>query len=413
MLTSLLCFGNEKRKKEMASKCPNCGSKLIFSPDYGALCCDMCGGIYMPEDIEADSKDQELLDLNEMLGSDKGFDTTEFKVYSCSSCGGEIIINDTEASTYCIYCGNPSIVFSRVTKERKPDSIIPFKISREDAANAIRALLKPVGSIPNKLKKFDISDIRGIYIPYLIVDVEYRGAQFIEKRVSKRENDTRLYERAGRCDFNDIPVEASTKLDDEASIRLEPYDLSELVPFDEDYLTGFYSDVCDLDRSRLDRNIKKRLKDIFDGLVSKSCWGHLVDVKFSSSSIVHRKAPEYALIPVWFLSFFREGKPYTILVNGQTGKVVCSLPWDKKKLIRDTFIRGFFCAIPFFALTALATFCALTGAHVEALLKFAIGAICGAAGMLIAGTKRLQTLKSRIAMTQSYATFRFVKERQD
>ena len=136
-------------------------------------------------------------------------------------------------------------------------------------------------------------------------------------------------------------------------------------------------------------------------------------MKFSSSNIVHRKKPQYALLPVWFLSFFYEGKPLTILVNGQTGKVVCNLPWDKKKLIRDTFIRGFFCAIPFFALTAFAIWCASRGVYVAALLNIIIGATIGAIGMLIAGTKRLQTLKSKIAMTQSYATFRFVKERQD
>ena len=397
----------------MASKCPNCGYKLIFSPDYGALCCDMCGGIYMPEEIEAAPEEQDLLDLNEVLGTDADFDTTEFSIYTCSSCGGEIIINNTEASTNCIYCGNPSIVFSRVSKERKPDSILPFKLTREEAAKQIRGILKPVESIPRKFLKFDINDIRGIYIPYLIVDVEYRGAQFIEKQIGNKESKTFLYERAGRCEFTDIPIEASTKLCDESSIRLEPYDLSELVPFDEDYLTGFYSDVCDLDRLWLDKNIKKRLKQIFDEQVSKSCPGYLVDMKFSNASIIHRRAPQYALLPVWFLSFKYEGKPHTILVNGQTGKVVCSLPWNKKKLIRDTLIGGFFCALPFFGFTALAIVATLKGVNAGALVGPAIGLTAGGCGMLIAGTKRLQTLKRKISLTQSYATFRFVKERQD
>ena len=397
----------------MASKCPNCGYKLIFSPDYGALCCDMCGGIYMPEEIEADHEEQDLLDLNEVLGTEEDFDTTEFRVYTCSSCGGEIIVNNTEASTSCIYCGNPSIVFSRVTKERKPDSILPFKLTREEAAKQIRGILKPVGSIPRKFKKFDINDIRGIYIPYMIVDVEYRGAHFIEKQMGDKNAETFLYERAGRCDFKDIPVEASTKLCDEYSIRLEPYDLSELVPFDEDYLNGFYSDVCDLDRFWLDRNIKKRLKDIYDGLVLEKFPEHLSDMKFSNSSIIHNKTPQYALLPVWFLSFMYEGKPHTILVNGQTGKVVCSLPWDKKKLIRNTFIGGFFCALPFFAFSALAIVATLKGVNAGALVGPAIGLTMGGCGMMFAGTKRLQTLKRKIALTQSYATFRFVKERQD
>lgn len=40
----------------------------------------------------------------------------------------------------------------------------------------------------------------------------------------------------------------------------------------------------------------------------------------------------YALLPVWFMVFTYEGDSYTILVNGQTGKVVGGVPSDKNKI---------------------------------------------------------------------------------
>ena len=46
---------------------------------------------------------------------------------------------------------------------------------------------------------------------------------------------------------------------------------------------------------------------------------------------------KYVLAPVWILTTKYEGKPYTFMMNGQTGKMVGSLPVDKGKLTKYTF----------------------------------------------------------------------------
>ena len=38
-----------------------------------------------------------------------------------------------------------------------------------------------------------------------------------------------------------------------------------------------------------------------------------------------------ALLPVWLMTTVKEGKTYTFAVNGQTGKLTCDVPADKKK----------------------------------------------------------------------------------
>ena len=50
-----------------------------------------------------------------------------------------------------------------------------------------------------------------------------------------------------------------------------------------------------------------------------------------TNSTHYVKRREYVLLPAWFFVFGHEGKFYNILMNGQTGKMVGALPYDKKK----------------------------------------------------------------------------------
>ena len=98
----------------MIYKCKNCGSAIQFDPTSGKLTCGSCGSSFAPEECD------------EILGKNEQNNTIEQKIYCCSACGAELMINDVESATFCAFCGQPTIVFSRVSKVKKPDEIIPF-----------------------------------------------------------------------------------------------------------------------------------------------------------------------------------------------------------------------------------------------------------------------------------------------
>ena len=123
----------------MAVICRTCSGKLVFNPASQMLECVSCGGKYRPEDVE---------DENAELHS-KYYDT---RVYICPQCGAEVITSDTEVSTFCVYCGNPAVVFDRVAKQYRPDGIVPFKITREEAAGVIRKRFMNNPIIPKEVK---------------------------------------------------------------------------------------------------------------------------------------------------------------------------------------------------------------------------------------------------------------------
>ena len=60
------------------------------------------------------------------------------RVYSCPSCGAQLICEETTAATSCPYCGNPTVIPEQFSGILKPDYILPFKLSKEDAVSALK-----------------------------------------------------------------------------------------------------------------------------------------------------------------------------------------------------------------------------------------------------------------------------------
>ena len=235
----------------MATLCKNCSHALVFDPRTQLLVCSSCGSSFKPEEIESTAKeyreDLKAEAASEVYGVTDDKSLMDCYVYTCSECGGEIIINGTEASTTCVYCGNPNVVFSRISKQKRPEFIMPFSISKERAIVLAQNAVKKGIFVPREIKNFSVDCCRGIYLPYWIVKAKYADAVVIKGQVKQGKNSvTKYFGRAGRLEFDNLPLDASRALSDESSSKLEPFNLVNLKPFDEDYLAGFYSNVSDV-----------------------------------------------------------------------------------------------------------------------------------------------------------------------
>lgn len=104
--------------------CANCGKALVYNPAKNKMECPSCGSLF---DAERTPEPE---------------DTMECNIYTCTACGAELAINGVESSTFCAYCGQPTIIFSRVSSEIKPKYILPFSVTKDQAVIAIRQKLK-------------------------------------------------------------------------------------------------------------------------------------------------------------------------------------------------------------------------------------------------------------------------------
>ena len=222
-------------------KCPACTGPLRFDSATGKLQCDFCGSSYEVAEIEKlyaekdaqaagafrQAEEQAAADGEwaSASGSDWGADAEKLRVYSCPSCGAELICDETTSATSCPYCGNNTIVPGQFSGALKPDYVLPFKL---DKAAAVAALKKHYGGKKLLPKAFSnenhIEEVKGVYVPFWLydgsaeVDVRCHGTK-VSGYSTARENVTvtNHYDvrRAGTVRFERVPVDASSKMPDD------------------------------------------------------------------------------------------------------------------------------------------------------------------------------------------------------
>lgn len=344
----------------MASLCKNCSGILNFDPVKNALVCKSCGSTFSAEDVK-DYSEELLSDVHTLRKSNPSASFYDANIYVCNHCGAEVIVHSAESSTFCVYCGNPAIVFSRVSKQVKPDGLIPFKISKELAIENVKEQFAKASYIPKELRDLKPDKVRGIYVPYWIVEGDFHDAIATETtKMVQEENDEHKHRKylyygiAGGFKARNVLCDASRRLSDELTYRLEPYFLSDLADFDPDYLAGFYSNISDISLKELRQSAGNRCDISFGEAARNNAAGNDYKVIRSSPSFDLHDDPIYVLLPVWCFTYIYNNMPHTILVNGQTGKVVGTAPVDKKilktRLIGWTVaISLLICAAGFFA----------------------------------------------------------------
>ncbi len=399
----------------MATLCKNCGRPVKFDPASQRLTCDFCGSMFRPGELEEYDKD--ILENIEPSKVDSD-DYMDSYVYSCSSCGGEVVVNGTEVSTTCIYCGSPSVAFSRIAKSKKPDLIIPFRVSKEEALQLVRERFGKGVLIPNEIKKFKVDDVRGIYIPYWLVNAKHRGSTVLRGTIEKFEGQVTTYcAKGGDMLIQDLPVEASSLFNDEMSSKLEPYNIKAVKPFDESYLLGFYSDTADISDDDLRRTVGAYGKKMFEDSArnSTTCTypAHVIE-SYHDTQIEYSEL-SYAMFPAWFITYFHQGQFNTILVNGQTGKVVCGVPWNKRLFniiyacgVTAISVTSFF----FYKFLFTNLFEMKTSDDLSINLQLILVLFSFLALMFAGGWDMLQKTFKSLSLTQEASTFRFVKRRQ-
>ena len=353
-------------------QCPACTGPLHFVGESGRLECDYCGSSFDIAEIEAfyaekEAKAAEAAQKQEKteaaqksaeaedqqtaadgsdwdssgLSEDWGADAADMKAYCCPSCGAELLCDATTAATSCPYCGNPSVLPGQFSGILKPDFVLPFKLSKEDAIKALKKhyLKKPL--LPSTFSKANhLDEIKGVYVPFWMYDGEASGsAQFHATQVHTYTSgdyeitETRHYDvqRAGSIAFEKIPVDASSKMPDDYMDALEPFDYGELKEFSTAYLPGFFADIPDVSIEECSPRAEQRAESTAIDAMERQAVGYETCMPVKKEAHLRRGKVRCALMPVWLLSTQWEGKNFLFAMNGQTGKMVSDLPVSRKR----------------------------------------------------------------------------------
>ena len=196
-------------------------------------------------------------------------------------------------------------------------------------------------------------------------------------------------------------------MNDETSQRLEPYDLNGLRPFEIGYLSGFYADRYDMNERTLKNVVRVRCKELFDNEMKIDTMAESVKIVSSQPKFELKKA-QYVLLPAWFMTFRYKNEPYTILVNGQTAKVVGAVPFAKDKLAA-VFVAIAVVATLLFSFLGMILF----NQYVDLDGRLLVMAVMGIITVYSTGIASFASVMKNIKLTKAKKTASFVKERQD
>ena len=345
-------------------KCPCCDGAIEFDSTVQKMKCPYCGTEFDMEAIQPQEEHADEMTWDTAAGGEWLEGETEgLRVYTCQTCGGEIVTDETTAAAECPYCGNPVVMTGQFAGDLRPDLVIPFQLDKKAAIDKLNKFYEGKKLLPRVFKDQNhIKEVKGLYVPVWLFDtdadahVRYKATRtrtWSDSEYHYTETSHFSVTRGGSLGFANVPVDGSTKMDDTLMESIEPFDLSAAVDFRTAYLSGYLADRYDVDAETSVQRANERIRRSTEEAFAETVQGYTTVVPTASSIQLQNGRARYALLPVWILNTQWNGQKFTFAINGQTGKIVGDLPVDKGAYNRWLFGVGGAVSAAVFALSYL------------------------------------------------------------
>ena len=146
--------------------CPNCYADLKFSPGQQNFACEYCRSTFTEAEVLAFQRKYEEQEaqydpyrgqmppagqMDDAERRERERFQEETNLYSCPSCGAEIISDANTAAAFCYYCHNPVILKGRVDGMYRPSMVLPFGFDKEMAVDKFTTWAKGKFFAPKNL----------------------------------------------------------------------------------------------------------------------------------------------------------------------------------------------------------------------------------------------------------------------
>ncbi len=345
--------------------CKNCGSDLIYSPATQDLVCRSCTHHYpvdtQYEPIKEYDFEEALKELGRLKHTDEDgiIDDEQIEAIQCPSCGAEFSFKPYEHAGECPYCETPVIASTNNARFIEPRSLLPFKFEKKQAIEIFDTWMGSRWFAPSSLKSHTSREEKliGIFLPYWTYDSQtfnqyrgQRGTTYYDRQVystvvnGRRVQRTRTVPRirwspvAGRVDvhFDDVLIGASKTLPRTIINHLQPWDLDQLVPYSEEYISGFRSELYQV---TVDQGFLQA-ENIMEHKINQSIRSDIGGdhQRISAVNTQHDDTTfKHVLLPVWSAAFDYRGKTYRYVINGRNGTIQGERPYSYIKIALAVF----------------------------------------------------------------------------
>ncbi len=336
-------------------QCSSCGATLHFAPGTHHLQCSYCGETNeIQETSTAPIVSFDYLDF--IAGNNGSAPSLSASVVSCKNCGASTTLPPEVNSDNCAFCASPLVIADAQSRQLvRPHYVLPFLVAQAQALDSFRNWLKKLWWAPNDLTKLvsgDARQFKGIYIPHWSFDTQtvtdYSGSrgdyyyvtetytETVDGQEVTRTEEVRYTSWthiSGRVeyDFTDLLISASNSLPQDVANRLEPWALEKLVHYNEQYVSGFRSEIYQIDAEAAFQAAQKKMEPIIREEIRADIGGdeQTIDGFNTTCKDIGLK---YILLPAWISTYKYNNKLYHFTVNACTGEVVGERPYSAAKI---------------------------------------------------------------------------------
>jgi predicted RNA-binding Zn-ribbon protein involved in translation (DUF1610 family) len=312
--------------------CPQCGGRLVFTPDGTALICEHCA--LRKNQVQADPQAPiALRDFTTTLATAQGhIRPVSTPSRECNSCGAVFLQTTASVSHNCPYCS--TVYVSNIEAARQlipPSGIIPFKIDQRAARERAQDWL-----MRHQINPSGLQPLSGIYQPVWVFS--FNGKVTWTYLESDR-HDWTLKSDHKLIVADNLLVAGSQSLPEDWFSVQNGFNLSDLEPFSLEYLANWSAEIYQISVSDASLHCRwKLLEDLQHEIVQKQL-APIKDLRINAENLIIETF-KWILVPVWLTSFIKNQRLYPLFVNGQTGKITGELPSEKKAgWFRNLFSR--------------------------------------------------------------------------
>jgi DNA-directed RNA polymerase subunit RPC12/RpoP len=337
----------------LAFPCKGCGAKLAYDAASQGMACPYCGH----KEAVAAGQGAMIREIPLEQGlalAQKGYGAPVTTI-RCGECGATVNVGEGERTAACAFCGSKQVLAEATNQGAiRPESLVPFKVTKEDANGRFGVWIGKLWFRPGDLKKMArVQEIGGVYIPFWTFDAAvssqwsaergfyyYEMEAFTENVNGRMETRTRQVQRTRwegasgyrQDSYDDVLVCASKGLPSHLVDNLSTFDTQGLTPYEPQFLAGWRAESYAVDlmpgwelgRQKIDMSQMSRCAGDVGGDTHRG-----LDVRNQYSNITFK----HVLLPIWIAAYRYNGKVYRFLVNGQTGEVVGVAPWSTWKIL--------------------------------------------------------------------------------
>jgi DNA-directed RNA polymerase subunit RPC12/RpoP len=335
--------------RDLQFACDNCGANMRWDPDTDALACQYCDHTVPVPRAEGTILERPLSEAGDAargLGLDR-------RVVHCNTCGADVSLDTDATADHCVYCGSPSVLDQDANRNAiRPESLVPLDVGRGDVERAFRKWITSRWFRPNALRQLKKFEAVGVYAPFWTFDCAVFSEWSADAgyyywvtrsywttvngrrvRRTRRVRKVRWVPKWGtRNDtYDDVLIPASVGRPNELVRKLGDFDLRALVPYRPEYLAGWRAEEYRVDletgwahaQQAVEAEQRRRCSGDVPGDTQRR-----LSVRNSISG-VHWK---HVLLPIWSLQYRFKQQTYTVLIHGQTGRVVGQAPYSWIKI---------------------------------------------------------------------------------